>query len=63
MTENQQKLAAHSLIGFAHKLLADMDGVLPCDFEASTTAIVWQALEFQLGGDSGVSNLINQRIE
>ena len=63
MNESQESTAAHFLIGCAHQLLADMDGVLPGDFHAATTAIIWHALELQLGGAEKVSVLINQRSE
>lgn len=58
MTEHQESTAAHALIGFAHQLLADMDGTLPDDFEAATTAMIWHALELQLGGPEKVSALV-----
>ncbi|CAB4197451.1 hypothetical protein UFOVP1309_15 [uncultured Caudovirales phage] len=50
MNNNQETLAAHAVIGCAQQCLADMDGVLPEDFRASTTAILWQALEIQMAG-------------
>jgi len=50
MTNNQETLAAHAVIGCAHQCLADMDGVLPMDYSASATAILWRALEIQLSG-------------
>lgn len=61
MTELQESTAAHALIGYAHQLLADMDGTLPDDFEAATTAMIWHALELQLGGQEKVGLLIKQR--
>lgn len=61
MTESQESNAAHAVIGLAHQLLCDMGGVLPDDFHASTTAIIWHALELQLGGQEKVSVLLAQR--
>ena len=58
MTEHQESTSAHALIGFAHQLLADMDGTLPDDFDAATTAMIWHALELQLGGPEKVSALV-----
>lgn len=63
MTPHQETLAAHAVIGCAQRLLADMDGVLPDDYHASTTAIIWRALEMQLGGMAGVDRLIIARDE
>ena len=63
MTPHQETLAAHAVIGCAQRLLADMDGVLPDDHHASTTAIIWRALEMQLGGMAGVDRLIIARDE
>jgi len=60
MTESQQSAAAHAVIGLVHRTLADMNGVLPDDFEACTTAVIWHALELQLGGPERVSALVNQ---
>lgn len=50
MNNNQETIAAHAVIGCAQQLLCDMDGVLPMDYSASTTAILWRALEIQLAG-------------
>lgn len=58
MTNNQESIAAHAVIGCAQQLLCDMDGVLPEDFRASTTAILWRALELQLAGSSIESLLL-----
>lgn len=58
MTEHQEFAAAHAIIGYAHQLLADMDGTLPEDFHAATTAMIWHALELQLGGPEKVSALV-----
>jgi len=60
MTESQELNAAHAIIGLAHQLLADMGGVLPDDFHASTTAIIWHALELQLGGPEKVGLLLQR---
>ena len=50
MTNAQETLAAHAVIGCAHQCIADSDGVPPCDYHASTTAVLWRALEIQLSG-------------
>jgi hypothetical protein len=63
MNEAQESTIAHAIIGFAQSKLADLDGVLPDDFHAATTAVIWHALELQLGGAEKVSVLINQRRE
>jgi beta-phosphoglucomutase-like phosphatase (HAD superfamily) len=42
-------------------MLADMDGVLVDDYHASTTAIIYRALEIQLGGMKGIDRLIMSR--
>jgi hypothetical protein len=61
MTESQEQSAAQSVIGHVHSLLCDMDGVLIDDYHASTTAIIWLALEMQLGGSHGVERLVMSR--
>ena len=61
MIPHKETLAAYAVIGCATRLLADMDGVLPDDYHASTTAIIWRALEMQLGGMAGVDRLIIAR--
>ena len=61
MIPHKETLAAYAVIGCATRLLADMDGVLPDDYHASTTAIRWRALEMQLGGMAGVDRLIIAR--
>jgi hypothetical protein len=63
MAPHQETLAAHAVIGCAQRFLADMDGVLPDDYHASTTAIIWRALEMRLGGMAGVDRLISARNE
>lgn len=63
MTETQESKAAHDVIGFVHRMISDHDGVLIDDYHATTTAIIWHALELQLGGPEKVSVLINQRSE
>lgn len=61
MNDAQESTIAHALIGHAHRLIADVDGVLPEDFNAATTAVIWHALELQLGGPEKVSVLLAQR--
>ena len=61
MNDLQETKAAHLLIGHAHKMLADMDGVLIDDYHASTTAMLYRAIEIQLGGMAGIDRLIMSR--
>lgn len=60
MNDHKETLAAHAVIGCAHRLLVDCDGVLPEDHHAATTAILWRALEMQLAG-VGIDTLLMQR--
>lgn len=62
MTENQEKTAAFSLLGMARQLCSDM-AILPSDKDASCTAMLWAALELQVGGPDKLALLINQRSE
>jgi hypothetical protein len=61
MNDLQETKAAHLLIGHAHKMLADMDGVLIDDYHASTTAMLYRAIEIQLGGMAGIDRLVSSR--
>lgn len=61
MNDLQETKAAYLLIGHAHRMLADMDGVLTDDYHASTTAMLYRAIEIQLGGMAGIDRLVMSR--
>ena len=61
MNDLQETKAAYLLIGHAHKMLHDIDGVLIEDYHASTTAMLYRAIEIQLGGIAGIERLIMSR--
>jgi hypothetical protein len=61
MNDLQETKAAYLLIGHAHKMLSDMDGVLIDDYHASTTAMLYRAIEIQLGGMAGIDRLVASR--
>ena len=59
MTENQEKTSSIALVGMARQLCSDM-AILPGDIEAATVAMLWAALELQVGGPDKLARLINQ---
>lgn len=61
MNDLQETKAAYLLIGHAHRMLADMNGVLTDDYHACTTALIYRALEIQLGGMAGIDRLVMSR--
>jgi hypothetical protein len=58
MTENQEKTSSIALVGMARQLCSDM-AILPGDIEAATVAMLWAALELQVGGPDKLARLIN----
>lgn len=62
MTENKEKTSSLALLGMAGQLCSDM-AILPGDKDASCTAMLWAALELQVGGPDELARLINQRID
>jgi hypothetical protein len=59
MTENQEKTSSIALVGMARQLCSDM-AILPGDIEAATVAMLWAALELQVGGPDKLARLIKQ---
>jgi hypothetical protein len=59
MTENQEKTSSIALVVMAGQLCSDM-AILPGDKDAACTAMLWAALELQVGGPLQVARLIDQ---
>jgi hypothetical protein len=62
MTENQETTSSIALVGMARQLCSDM-AILPGDIEAATVAMLWTALELQVGGPDKLARLINTGVE
>lgn len=61
MTENQETTSSLAIFGMARQLCSDM-AILPSDKDASCTAMLWAALELQVGGPDKLAKLINQDV-
>jgi hypothetical protein len=59
MTEIQEKTSSIALVGMARQLCSDM-AVSQGDIEAATVAMLWAALELQVGGPDKLARMINQ---
>ena len=62
MTENQEKTSSIALVGMARQLCSDM-AISPGDMDAACTAMLWAALELQVGGPDKLARLINTTAE
>jgi hypothetical protein len=62
MTENQEKTSSIALVVMARQLCSDM-AISPGDIEAATVAMLWTALELQVGGPDKLARLINARVQ
>jgi hypothetical protein len=60
MTEIQETTASLALTGMAWRLCSDM-AIAPGDKDSACTAMLWAALELQVGGPDKLARLINQR--
>jgi hypothetical protein len=59
MTEIQETTSAFELVGMARQLCSDM-AISPGDKDAACTAMLWAALELQVGGPDRLARMINQ---
>ena len=59
MTEIQENTSSIALVGMARQLCSDM-AISPGDKDAACTAMLWAALELQVGGPDKLARLINQ---
>jgi hypothetical protein len=59
MTEIQETTASLALVGMARQLCSDM-AILPGDKDAACTAMLWVALELQVGGPDKLARMIDQ---
>ena len=60
MTENQENHCANTLANMADALAGVLD-LHPEDIEAATVAMLWAALELQVGGPDRLARLINAK--
>jgi hypothetical protein len=61
MTENQETTSSIALVGMARQLCSDM-AISPGDMDAACTAMLWAALELQVGGPDKLARLINAEV-
>ena len=61
MTENQENHCANTLANMAYDLAGVLD-LHPQDIEAATVAMLWAALELQVGGPDKLARLINAEV-
>ena len=61
MTENQENHCANTLANMADALAGVLD-LHPQDIEAAPVAMLWAALELQVGGPDKLARLINTEV-
>jgi hypothetical protein len=62
MTENQENHCANTLANMADALVRALDLHHPQDIEPATVALLWAALELQVGGPDKLARLINASV-